>query len=250
MQYDVRSIEGEPPVDITESAENYLKAIFKLGGERKGVATGTIAERLGIRAPSVSRMLKRLGEQGWVQHTAYQGVRLTDAGRQQALRVIRSHRILETYLVEVLGMPWDRVDAEVERLEHVVSVDLVNRLEEALGFPESDPHGSPIPDREGNLPTNDGAISLIEVPAESRVIVRRVRDAEPGALKYLAEHGVIPGAKLRFLRLEPYEGPALLVRGGEEAAASPIAIGRPLAVRIFVEVEGDVAGENLSRDVE
>ncbi len=220
---------------ITESAENYLKAIFKLGGERKGVATGTIAERLGVRAPSVSRMLKRLGEQGWVQHTAYQGVRLTDAGRAQALRVIRSHRILETYLVEVLGMPWDCVDAEVERLEHVVSEDLVNRLDEALGYPEIDPHGSPIPDRDGNLPVLDGAVSLIEVPAASRVIVRRVRDAEPGALQYLAAHGVIPGAELGFLRLEPYEGPAVLVGDG----TTTIAIGRLLAARIFVEVIAD-----------
>ena len=228
------------PMAITESAENYLKAIFKLEGTGSDVVqTGTIAERLGVRAPSVSRMLKRLGENGWVEHTAYQGVRLTAQGRAHALRVIRSHRILETYLVEVLGMPWDRVDAEVERLEHVVSEDLVNRLEEALGYPVKDPHGAPIPDRDGNLPKSDGAISLIEVAPDSRVIVRRVRDAAPDALQYLAAHGVVPGVELTFVRLEPYEGPAVL-RSADAAHEESgwIAIGRRLASRISVEVIG------------
>jgi DtxR family Mn-dependent transcriptional regulator len=222
-------------VAITESVENYLKAIFKLGGESEDVATGEIARRLGVSAPSVSRMLKRLGEQGWVEHTAYQGVRLTGAGRRQAMRVIRSHRILETYLAQVLGLPWDRVDAEVERLEHVVSEELVNRMEEALGYPESDPHGSPIPDRNGNLPVDDGSHPLVEAPAGAELVVRRVRDAPPDALQYLAHLGVVPGARLRFLGLEPYDGPAtlyLIESGGKESA--PIALGRTLAARILV----------------
>ncbi len=222
---------------ITESAENYLKAILKLGGEREEVATGEIARRLGVTAPSVSRMLKRLGEKGWVEHTAYQGVRLTEEGRRHATRVIRSHRILETYLVVVLGLPWDRVDAEVERLEHVVSEELINRMEEALGYPESDPHGSPIPDREGNFPQDDGSCPLTEAPSGAEVEVRRVRDAQPGALQYLAAHGVIPGARLRFRGLEPFDGPALLepISPEGEPPASPIAIGRSLAARVFVQ---------------
>jgi len=226
---------GEPV--ISESVENYLKAIFKLGGDREGVATGSIAERLGVRAPSVSRMLKRLGEQGWVDHSAYQGVRLTEAGREHALRVIRAHRILETYLVEVLGMTWDRVDAEVERLEHVVSEELVNRLEEALGFPESDPHGSPIPDREGRLPATGDARPLLEASPGTSLEVRRLREVEPDALQYLAEHGVVPGAVLHFERLEPFEGPAIL-RSDREGAPRSVAIGRPLAARIWVAPRG------------
>lgn len=220
---------------ITESAENYLKAIFKLGGEREEVSTGEIARRLGVSAPSVSRMLKRLGEKGWVEHTAYQGVRLTEAGRRHAMRVVRCHRILETYLAKVLGLPWDRVDAEVERLEHVVSEELVNRMEEALGYPESDPHGSPIPDREGNLPVDDGSGPLVEAAAGAELVVRRVRDATPDALQYLAKLGVVPGARLRFLGLEPYDGPAtihLVEAGGKESA--PIALGRALAARVLV----------------
>jgi len=225
---------GMDTTEITESAENYLKAIFKLGGVQQGVSTGDIARRLGVRAPSVSRMLKRLGEQGFVEHIAYQGVKLTGSGRQHALRVIRSHRILETYLAQVLDMPWDRVDAEVERLEHVVSEDLVNRLEEALGYPEKDPHGSPIPDRQGNLPVEDDSKPLPQLEPGCEIVVRRVRDAEPGALQYLAEHGVVPGALWRFLRLEPYEGPYLLEALTEQA--SVIAIGRPLAARIYVEI--------------
>jgi len=131
-------------------------------------------------------------------------------------------------------MPWDRVDAEVERLEHVVSEDLVNRLEEALGYPEKDPHGSPIPDRQGNLPVEDDSKPLPQLESGCEIVVRRVRDAEPGALQYLAEHGVVPGALWRFLRLEPYEGPYLLEALTERA--SVIAIGRPLAARIYVEL--------------
>jgi len=220
---------------ITESAENYLKAIFKLGGEREEVSTGEIARRLGVSAPSVSRMLKRLGEQGWVEHTAYQGVRLTETGRRHAMRVVRCHRILETYLAQVLGLPWDRVDAEVERLEHVVSEELVNRMEEALGYPESDPHGSPIPDRDGNLPEDDGSRPLIEAAVGAELVVRRVRDATPDALQYLARLGVVPGARLRFLGLEPYDGPALLqLRGAGGQESPPIPLGRSLAARVLV----------------
>ncbi|MEE8142482.1 MAG: metal-dependent transcriptional regulator, partial [Planctomycetota bacterium] len=131
------------PQATTESVENYLKAIFKLenGG---GVGTGEIANRLHISSSSVSRMLKRLSKQEWVEHSPYRGVRLTEKGRRQALRVIRNHRILETYLAEILGVPWDRVDGEVEQLEHGVSDELITRMEEALGFPKRDPHGSPI----------------------------------------------------------------------------------------------------------
>jgi DtxR family Mn-dependent transcriptional regulator len=219
---------------ITESAENYLKAIFKLGGEREEVSTGEIARRLGVSAPSVSRMLKRLGAEGWVEHTAYQGVRLTEAGRRQAIRVVRCHRILETYLAKVLGLPWDRVDAEVERLEHVVSEELVNRMEEALGFPASDPHGSPIPDREGNLPVDDGSRPLVEASPGAELVVRRVRDATPDALQYLAKLGVVPGARLRLDGLEPYDGPAILRLIGEGGEPDePIALGRPLAARVL-----------------
>ena len=193
----------------SESVENYLKAIYKLQGD-DWVSTSDIAQRLGISSPSVSRMMKRLSERKWVRRSPYKGVRLTAEGRRQALRVVRNHRILEAYFSGVLGMRWDRVDREVERLEHVVSDDLINRMEEALGFPKHDPHGSPIPDRDGKMPASDESQPLTEVHAGSHVVVSRIADAPPEALAYLEEQGVVPGSKLELLRREPFDGPLVL----------------------------------------
>lgn len=220
---------------ISESAENYLKAIFKLQRDQEWVATGEVARRVGVAPPSATRMIQRLEGRGWVEHGAYRGVRLTDEGRQRALKVVRSHRILETYLAEVLGMPWDRVHSEVERLEHVVSEDLVNRLEEALGFPNEDPHGSPIPDREGQFPDSDEVqpLSASEVGGVYRV--RRISDAPPGALQYLGGHGIGPGVKLTLVSREPFEGPLLLSVEGGKSSPEGVPLGRELASRILVE---------------
>ncbi|MFQ5655117.1 MAG: metal-dependent transcriptional regulator, partial [Planctomycetota bacterium] len=217
---------------ISESAENYLKAIYKLEVEGREVATGDLAHALGISAPSVSRMLRKLSERCWVSHSAYRGVRLTDEGRRQALRVIRNHRILESYLAEVLGVPWDRVDEEVERLEHAVSGELINRMDEALGFPKHDPHGSPIPDRNGNMPERDGSVPLVELATGAQARVRRIAGAAPDELAYLEEKGVLPGAPIRLLRREPFEGPLVMQIG-----TRTVFLGLPLARQILVESE-------------
>ncbi len=212
----------------SESVENYLKAIYKLQGD-DWVSTSEIAQRLGISSPSVSRMMKRLSQRKWVRHSPYKGVRLTSEGRRQALRVVRNHRILEAYFSEVLGMPWDRVDREVERLEHVVSDDLINRMEEALGFPKHDPHGSPIPDREGKMPASDESQPLTELDAGSHIEVSRIADAPPSALAYLKERGVVPGSKLELLRREPFDGPVVLKIEGRT-----VFLGVELSRRIWV----------------
>ncbi|HIA26564.1 MAG TPA: metal-dependent transcriptional regulator [Planctomycetes bacterium] len=223
---------------ISESSENYLKAIFKLQRDQEWVATGEVARRVGVAPPSATRMIQRLGERGWVEHGAYRGVRLTDEGRRRALKVVRSHRILETYLAEVLGMPWDRVHSEVERLEHVVSEDLVNRLEEALGFPIEDPHGSPIPDRDGHLPEEDNAQPLSSSEVGRTYLVRRISDAPAGALQYLGSHGIVPGVTLVLEKREPFEGPLLLKVGGDSSSREGVPLGRELARRILVEPQG------------
>lgn len=211
--------------------ENYLKAIYKLERSDERATTGQVAKRLGISAPSASRMLKRLSEADLVLHSPYQGVRLTDKGRAQALRVVRNHRILESYLVKVLGMSWDCVDAEVEGIEHVVSDELINRMEEALGFPRVDPHGSPIPARDGSLPNLDGTVALPEVQPGGRARVSRVVDAPPEALSHLESRGMKPGTEILFVRQEPFHGPLVLEIDGEERI-----LGIELARRVQVVV--------------
>ncbi len=213
----------------SESVENYLKAIYKLERGEGWVANRDIAERLKVSPPSVSRMVKRLGEMSWVEHHPYHGVRLTDSGRERALRVTRNHRILETYLAQVLGMGWDEVDAEVERLEHAVSEQLINRLEEALGFPKLDPHGSPIPDRHGVLPQGDGSVSLLDLSPGAKGRITRIADAAAAALAYLGERGLIPGTPIELVAKEPFEGPIHLRVSGES-----VHLGNDLARRVQV----------------
>ncbi|MEM7165641.1 MAG: metal-dependent transcriptional regulator [Planctomycetota bacterium] len=215
----------------SEAIENYLKAIYKLERDDERASTGQVAKRLGISAPSASRMMKRLSEAQLVERSPYQGVRLTDKGRVQALRVIRNHRILESYLVKVLGMSWDRVDGEVERIEHVVSDELINRMEEALGYPRVDPHGSPIPGRDGSLPELDGTVALPEVEPGERARVSRVVDAPSEALAHLESRGMKPGTELLFVRQEPFHGPLVLEINGEERV-----LGIELARRVQVVV--------------
>lgn len=216
----------------SESVENYLKAIYKLESGNDWVSTSEIAERLRVSAPSVSRMMRKLSEHRWVKHAPYKGVRLTSGGRRHALKVIRNHRILETYLASVLGMPWDRVDGEVERLEHVVSDELINRMEEALGFPRQDPHGSPIPDRKGNMPEPDGSVALTEMEEGERGTVTRIADAPAHALGYLDERGVKPGTALQLQSREPFGG-SLKIRVGRKT----VHIGIELARRVLVARE-------------
>lgn len=213
----------------SESIENYLKAIYKVQEQGERATTGQVARRLGISAPSASRMMKKLAGERLVDHNPYQGVQLTAEGRRVALRVIRNHRVLEAYFVHVLGMSWDRVDAEVERIEHVVSDDLVNRMEEALGFPRFDPHGSPIPTRDGAVPVVDGSCSLPELSVGSHAEVSRIADASPEALSWLGARGVLPGAHLEVVRQEPFRGPLVLRVGGQE-----VFLGLELAGRVLV----------------
>ena len=220
----------------SESEENYLRALWKLSGEpQQWIATGKLADRVGVSHPSATRMAGRLGEQGWVEHEPYRGVRLTDTGRELAVQTVRRHRILESYIATILGVPWDRVDGEVERLEHAVSEELICRMEEALGFPSRDPHGSPIPDREGRLPGKVEEIILTEAPIAVELEVIRVIDALPDVLSWLGERGVTPGSRIIVEAREPGGGPLLLLASEGE---KPVAISGSLAQSIEVrEVE-------------
>jgi DtxR family transcriptional regulator, Mn-dependent transcriptional regulator len=215
----------------SSAVEDYTKAIYGLE-DRDGqpVTTTALAERLGVTAASASGMVKRLCELGLVSHRRYHGVRLTDAGRRVALEVIRHHRLLELYLVESLGVPWDRVHQEAEVLEHVLSEELEELIAAKLGDPTRDPHGDPIPSREltiEEVPTH----SLESLESGARGVFARVSDADPDMLRYLSERGIAPGDALEVVERQPFGGP-LFVRFGPRVHP----LGGELARAIRVQV--------------
>lgn len=224
------------------SVENYLKAIFaleqRLESDDDRVKSKDIAESLSIAQPSVTSMLKTLSGQDMLDYKPYRGVRMTEEGRRAALRVIRRHRLIEVFLIESLGMGWDEVHAEAERLEHALSEKVTNALEEYLGFPTRDPHGDPIPDRDGRLIVTAGEpLNMIE-PGRTATIVR-VLDQSPDFLRYLAQQDLTPGAHITVEGIEPFDGPLTLRTGARE-----IHISRSVARRIVVRPEDDAADED------
>jgi DtxR family Mn-dependent transcriptional regulator len=194
---------------LTASVEDYLKAIYNLSPEGRAASTSDIAHRLELSAPSVSGMVKRLSEQGLLEHVPYKGVQLTPEGRRAALRMIRRHRIIETYLVDRLGYTWDTVHAEAERLEHAVSDALIQRMADALGNPHADPHGEPIPTADG-LIAEVTATPLPEVALGETVEICRVTAGDPARLRYLASLDLMPGASVTVVERQPFQGPLTL----------------------------------------
>lgn len=220
--------------DRSHAVEDYLKAIRHLQREGSPVSTTALAQLLDRSPASVTNMIKSLAERGLVDYEPYHGVRLSEAGEREALRIIRRHRVIEAYLIEKLGYSWDRVHAEAERLEHSASDELVERMAEALGHPELDPHGSPIPTAKGEL-TELVHPALSEVSGGTSVIVQEVSDADEGRLRYLAELGLYPGTLIEVMEHEPFGGPIRVRVGGQERS-----LGRGLAEIVRVELKGEV----------
>jgi DtxR family transcriptional regulator, Mn-dependent transcriptional regulator len=195
--------------------EDYAKAIYALelrGGQT--VSTTALAERLGVTAASASGMVKRMGELGLVAHRPYRGVSLTEPGRRVALEVMRHHRLLELYLVESLGLPWDRVHQEAEVLEHVLSEELEELIAAKLGDPTLDPHGDPIPTRELKIEERPSeSLQTLEVGARGRFT--RVSDSDPEMLRFLARHGIAPGDELEVVDKQPFGGPLFVEIGNQ-----------------------------------
>ena len=214
------------------AVEDYAKAIHAL--ERRGggepVSNNAIAERLGVTAGSASAMVKKLAGMGLVSHEPYKGIRLTARGERVALEVIRHHRLLELYLAESLGVPWDRVHDEAEVLEHVLSEDLEQLIAERLGHPTHDPHGDPIPSSELELDEGD-TVPFDALAAGARGRVVRISDEEPEMLRYLTERGIAPGMDFEVVERQPFGGP-LHVRFGDDVHA----LGGALAGAMRVEV--------------
>jgi DtxR family Mn-dependent transcriptional regulator len=214
----------QPP---SVSVGDYVKAIWEVAGS--GVAsTKDVAERLSIAPPSVTNMFVRLREMGFVEYERYRGVSLTERGREEALRLVRRHRLIETFLLEHLGYSWGEVHEEAERLEHAVSDGFTERLAEFLGHPGQDPHGDPIPAADGTMQPDD-SFPLSEAVAGQRVRVSKVGD-EPSTLDYLGEHGLVPGRLLSVREVRELDGVVIV----EDEDGRSHALGEPLARAVFV----------------
>jgi DtxR family Mn-dependent transcriptional regulator len=194
--------------------EDYLKAIYTLGRAQAQVTTSLLADHLRFKPASVTGMLKTMADMRLVAYTPYHGVELTPAGEQIALEVVRHHRLIELYLVEALGYGWDEVHDEAERLEHHISEKLEARIAAHLGEPDYDPHGDPIPTREGHLPAGSDA-RLADLVAGEAGSITRVRDQHPDRLRYLADLGLVPGAQVAVVASAPFDGPLSLNIGGD-----------------------------------
>jgi DtxR family Mn-dependent transcriptional regulator len=216
---------------FSRSVEDYLKAVFNLTERGEAASTSDIASALDVQPASVTGMIKRLAESGLLEHLPYRGVRLTDLGAKEALRVIRRHRILETYLLERLGYSWDDVHQEAERLEHAASDQLVERMANALQYPSHDPHGAPIPTSAGEIEATDFA-SLADAQRGEEVTIRAVQDEDAERLRYLEARGLKPGVRLSVEERAPFGGPMTVRVGGPEGP--PQVVGQDLARRIFV----------------
>jgi len=190
---------------ISFTEENYLKAIYHLsaGGER-AVLTNELAEAMQTKAASVTDMVKRLSAKSLIVYEKYYGVKITTLGRQQALQIVRKHRLWETFLVEKLGFTWDEVHAVAEQLEHIQSPQLINKLDAFLGFPKTDPHGDPIPDQSGKFKTLS-VVGLDQVEPGRRVTITTVKDTDPDLLKYLDKIGAKPGKTIQVIKREAFD---------------------------------------------
>ena len=216
------------------SVGDYLKAIWELAVDSGEVAASTkgVSERLSVSAASVSNMFARLQETGLVEHERYRGATLTERGRREALRLVRRHRLIETFLLEHLGYPWQEVHEEAERLEHAVSDDFTERLAEFLGHPDHDPHGGPIPTPEGVLETDD-SFPLSQAVVGKRLRISKVRDEDAEMLDYLGNRNLVPGRLLTIREVRSLDGVVVV----EDEEAGVYALGEPLARYVFVRDE-------------
>jgi DtxR family transcriptional regulator, Mn-dependent transcriptional regulator len=213
---------------FTRAQQDYLKALYLLHGDQRPVPTRELAQRLGISSPSVSEMVTRLSAQGMVEHDKYRGQQLTRDGRKVALELVRHHRLLEMFLVQVLGYSWDEVHEEAERLEHVISERMEQRIFELLGRPELDPHGHVIPTLTGKVRLVSNR-PLSECRAGERLVIQGVSDDDAGKLRELDRRGLLPGTRIDVVAESTFEGPIeLRVKGRRDLL--PLGLARALFV--------------------
>jgi len=212
------------------SVGDYLKAVWELAEDSGGAAsTKGVAAQLSVSPASVSNMFARLQEMGLVRYERYRGATLTERGRKEALRLVRRHRLIETFLLEHLGYDWQEVHDEAERLEHAVSDGFTERLAQLLGHPDHDPHGDPIPSAEGVLEVDD-SFALSQAVAGQRLRISKVRDEDAAMLDYFGDRNLVPGRWLRIREVRAIDGIVIVEDEEEEVYA----LGEPLARSIFV----------------
>ena len=219
---------------ISQAVEDYLKSIYKLqhgGTEKERVTTSVIADRMQVAAASATNMIKKLAEMHLLVHTPYQGVELTDAGERIALETIRHHRLIELYLAQALGYPWDQIDAEADRLEHAISEEFEDRIDKALGYPTIGAHGEPIPTKQGQIEDREYA-RLSELETGQHAIIRRVSDRNPEMLRYMEEMGLQLGTQVEVRGKAPFSGPLQLKINTDKVKS----LGLEVANNIFVDM--------------
>lgn len=209
---------------LSAATEDYLKAIYKLCGEDGAASTRALSQRLGVSAPSVTVMMKKLAARKLVRHTPYHGVELTASGEKIALEIIRHHRLIETYLAEILGMDWDKVHDEAERWEHVLGEEAEARIAALLGNPQHDPHGAPIPSVDGVV-ARERFSPLSQARAGQKLRVQRVSDEDGELLRHLQKIGVVPRAEIEVMRAESAEGVLHLRVGGKKQTIGSVPAG-------------------------
>lgn len=233
---------GNPPVaqpvtelsELSASFQNYLKAMWTLGEwSDEPISPSALAARVGVKLPTASDAVRKLGRLGLVDYESYGAVSLTEAGRVLAVEMVRRHRLIETFLVETLGYRWDQVHDEAESLEHAVSGFMVDRIDDVLGCPARDPHGDPIPRPGGGEGRKlSGVVVLTEIAPGGSAIVERISDADPGLLRFFADHGIGVGAELHVRPGPPYSDSVDVLVGDGDGPAFPL--GRTATDAIWV----------------
>ncbi len=214
------------------SKEDYLSVIYKNLDSSGKIKSSIIAEKLEISNAAVTDMIKKLSRDGHIKYEKYKGIQLTESGRNYAKNMVRRHRIWEVFLSQVVGMPWDKVHDEAHKLEHSCSDDLINRMEEMLDFPEYDPHGDPIPGKDGTLPKLRKAVPLTLLKEKQKAIVLRVNDFDSGFLKYMSKIGIELNKEIFINDILEFDHSMLVIIDGKE-----INLSGTVAANIFVEVK-------------
>lgn len=222
----------EPIQELAPRISDCLKVIYDMQERGQRVSTSAVSERLGVSDATVTLLFKDFATAGWVEHTPYRGVHLTPLGERKAMEVIRHHRLLELYLARELGYSWDKVHAEADKLEHVISEEFEDKLDALLGYPTVDPHGDPIPSKDGVVVVRKGC-TLPQLREGQAALILRVNDQDSEKLRYLGQLGLYPETRVELVRRAPFGGP-LHIRVGEKSGQVEHMVGPELAEHIIV----------------
>ena len=224
---------------ITDGMLDYLVASYELGETSDRISTTVLAQKMEVSPAAASSMTKRLTESGHVVRSPAAGIRLTDQGRLAALQLLRRHRLLEVFLIEVMGFTWDQVKAEAMRLEHAISAEFEKRMEIICNFPTHCPHGDPVPNEDGQV-KKENLVSLAELRPGQTGELRRVANHNAPMLRYLSQLNLVPGYQIKVLNVEPFDGPSIVQVEDDAPQTDPESlvkiIGRSLAKRLFVKL--------------